>query len=131
VLFSVSVSILLKLSRRFSIPAEQIIAWNYPAAIVLTWFFLEPDLYQLDITASHYRLFLSLGVLLPFIFWAIAASIRYTGIVRTEIAQRISLIIPLGAAFFFFGEQPETQSLIGISIGFLAVLGSLKWKTPN
>src|ERR1700742_1370287 len=90
---SVVVSILLKLARRYQIDVYQAITWNYSIAILLTWIFLKPDLHNLQ-SAPIYTYSL-LGVLLPALFVVIAAAVRYTGIVRTEIAQRLSLFISI------------------------------------
>ncbi len=128
VLCSVTVSIILKLGRRYSVNTTQMVIWNYPAAIVLSWFFLRPDLTGFSPALAPLGNYAALGLLLPAIFLAIAASIRYTGIVRTEIAQRISLIIPLTAAFLLFNETPQAVKLAGVALGLIAVICSINWK---
>ena len=117
---SVTVSIMLKLARRYSIHVFQAITWNYSMAIMLTWFLLKPDLANLS-RAPVYS-YSVLGFLLPFVFVFIAASVRHVGIVRTDTAQRLSLVIPLLAAFFIFKEQLTVYKLIGIAVGLVAVL---------
>lgn len=131
VICSVTVSVIIKLARRYSINVTQMIAWNYPVAVVLNYFFYKPKVEFQVLNNENWKLYLLLGLLLPSIFLAIAASIRYTGIVRTEIAQRISILIPLIAAFLIFHENPTTQSIIGIAIGIVAVLCSFNWKGDN
>lgn len=128
VLFSVSVSVVLKISRHHKIPSDQLIAWNYPAAMLLSYWFVRPEFSGMKVTATHYSLFIPLGILLPFMFLVIAASIQFAGIARTEVAQRISLVIPLLAAFMIFGEQAGSASWAGIGLGLLAVLCSFRWK---
>ncbi len=114
-----AVSIMLKLARRYSIDVFQAITWNYSIAIILTWIFLKPQLGSLSSApVSSYAI---LGFLLPAGFLIIALSVRVIGIVRTDTAQRLSLIIPLLAAFFLFNEQLTAFKLIGIAIGILAV----------
>src|SRR5690606_41699795 len=95
---SVLVSIILKLARRYEVSTNQIIAWNYPTAVLLNIMFYKPEIQSISFNVGNTSLYLTLGFLLPAIFWAIAASIRYTGIVRTDIAQRTSIFIPLIAA---------------------------------
>lgn len=124
---SVLVSIILKLARRYEISTNQIIAWNYPTAVILNIIFYKPDIQSITFNVGNTSLYLVLGFLLPAIFLAIAASIRYTGIVRTDIAQRTSIFIPLIAAFVIFKEDPTTQSIIAIAIGITAILCSIKW----
>ncbi|NCD71973.1 DMT family transporter [Mucilaginibacter agri] len=117
---SVAVSIMLKLARRYSIDVFQAITWNYSIAIILTLIFLKPQLGSLS-AAPVYN-YTILGILLPSLFVVIAASVRFTGIVRTDTAQRLSLVIPLLAAFFLFNEQLTTYKLIGIAVGLVAII---------
>jgi drug/metabolite transporter (DMT)-like permease len=56
---------------------------------------------------------------------ALAASVRRAGIVRTDIAQRLSLLLSLLAAFLWFGQQADAIKLAGLALGLLAVLGIL------
>src|ERR1700753_1193848 len=88
---SVIVSILLKLAKRYQIDVLQAITWNYSMAILLTWLFLKPQITSLQ--SAPFYIYSLLGFLLPTLFVVIAASVRFTGIVRTEIAQRLSLFI--------------------------------------
>ncbi|QQL51111.1 DMT family transporter [Mucilaginibacter ginkgonis] len=130
--FSVTVSVLFKLARRYSIDVFQAITWNYFTAILLTWLFLKPQFSQLD--GAPVYLYSILGFLLPTLFVAVAASVRVTGIMRTDTAQRISLIVPIAAAYFYFNEQLSAVKIAGIAVGFIAVLLLLSKpgrQTPN
>lgn len=131
VICSVTVSVIIKLARRYSINVTQMIAWNYPVAVLLNFYFYRPTVSLEFIAIENWTFYILLGFLLPSIFLAIAASINYTGIVRTEIAQRVSILIPLMAAFFIFHETPTTQAIIGIAIGIAAVICSFKWKNEE
>jgi drug/metabolite transporter (DMT)-like permease len=128
---SVIVSILLKLAQRYQIDVFQAITWNYSMAILLTWFFFRPQLQNLQ--QAPVTIYLSLGVLLPLIFLILATSVKIAGIVRTDVAQRLSLFIPLVASFLLFGEDLNYRKVIGIVIGFAAILCSIPWqrKTAN
>lgn len=128
---SVLVSVIIKLSRRYQISTNQLIAWNYPTALILNVIFFQPDIQAISFDISNTSLYLVLGFLLPSLFLAIAASIRYTGIVRTDIAQRVSIFIPLIAAFLLFDEVATTRSVIGIIVGILAIFFSIKWSADN
>lgn len=117
---SVVVSVLLKLAKRYSIDVFQAITWNYSIAIILSAIFLKPQLTHLsDVPTYSYLL---LGFLLPALFVIIGASVRFTGIVRTDTAQRLSLIIPLLAAFLFFGESLTSHKVAGMVIGFIGMI---------
>src|ERR1700744_6152731 len=123
---SVAVSILLKLAKRYHIDVLQAITWNYSTAILLTWIIYKPQLYQQQIV--HGYTYLSVGLLLPVLFLIIAASVRIIGIVRTDVAQRLSLLIPIVAAFALFNEQQTSLKIIGIAIGFVAIVCSIPWQ---
>ncbi|WP_118196675.1 EamA family transporter [Albibacterium indicum] len=131
IICSVLVSIILKLARRYEVSTNQIIAWNYPTAVLLNIMFYKPEIQHISFEVGNTILYLTLGFLLPAIFWAIAASIRYTGIVRTDIAQRTSIFIPLIAAFLIFNEEPNTKSIVGIVVGIAAILCSIKWSASS
>ena len=117
---SVTVAVLLKLARRYQINIMQVVTWNYLFAILLGFFFFEPQVAEL--MAIPKPTHLALGILLPVIFWFLAASIKNIGIVKTDIAQRLSLFMPIMAAYFLFGEEMSNLKLIGLAIGLLAIL---------
>lgn len=124
---SVLVSVLLKLARRHDIDVVQAIGWNYLAASVLCWFLLEPQLGGLIEPDVPWPSLLGLAFVLPTLFLVLAASVRRAGIVLTDIAQRLSLLLSLLAAFALFGESASALKLGGLALGLLAVLGIL-WR---
>lgn len=129
VLCSVTVSVILKLARQYSVDTTQIIVWNYPMAVLLTYLFFQPDMEVLTTANAEvpWLTYLMLALLLPGIFLMLSQSIRDTGIVKTEIAQRLSLFIPLIAAFFLFDEQFNVGLGSGVAVGLLAILCSIGW----
>jgi drug/metabolite transporter (DMT)-like permease len=126
VCFSVLVSVLLKLAKRYDIDNRQAIAWNYTIAGLLTWLIYKPEIPSMN--ESIYPVYFILGFLLPSLFVILGLSIRYTGIVKTDIAQRLSLFIPVIASFLLFYEEQSTLKIIGISIAFLAIIFSIPWQ---
>jgi len=126
VCFSVTVSILLKLARRYQIDVYQAITWNYSMAIVLSLVFLKPQLNNLDnVPIITYSI---LGLLLPALFMILAISTRLSGIVRTDIAQRLSLFIPIVTAFLLFSEKMTTLKFLGLILGFTAIVCTIPWQ---
>jgi len=95
-------------------------------ALLMTYLILKPELVEWN-SELPWKLYIALGFLLPSIFICIAMSIRYGGIVKTEVAQRLSLFIPLLAAFFYFGEQLQPTKFIGIAVGLSAIVFSIGW----
>lgn len=120
---SVTVAVLLKLARRYKINIVQAVTWNYFFAIIFGFLTFKPKFE--DLTLSPSPVYIALGILLPLIFWFLAASIRNIGIVKTDIAQRLSLFIPVFAAYFLFKEHLGVLKLSGLIIGIAAVLCTL------
>ncbi|NUR21910.1 EamA/RhaT family transporter [Frateuria sp.] len=124
---SVLVSVLLKLARRLDVDVGQAIAWNYVVAASLSAWAFAPATSGLHAAAAVWPALLALGVLLPTIFLALAGSVRHAGIVRSEVAQRLSLLLSLLAAFALFGEPLSATKGWGIAAGLAALLG-LVWR---
>lgn len=127
VLCSVLVSVLLKLAPRWRIEIGQAIAWNYLVAGIATALFLRPDLAPLAAADAPWPSLIALGVLLPTIFLVLAAAVRSAGIVRSDVAQRLSLLLPLLAAFVLFGESASVAKVAGCALGLLA-LPAMAWR---
>ena len=122
---SVIVSILLKFAKAQGFDALHMIVWNYASASVLCFLWFKPDLQHVSIINTPWWLIIALGVLLPSVFLCLAKSLQYAGIVKTEIAQRLSVVLSLLAAFFIFQEQFNTLKIIGIVLGVFAVFSLL------
>lgn len=126
VLCSVTVAVIIKFAKQRQVNYLQLLVWNYPMALLMTYLILKPELVEWN-SELPWKLYIALGFLLPSIFICIAMSIRYGGIVKTEVAQRLSLFIPLLAAFFYFGEQLQPTKFIGIAVGLTAIVFSIGW----
>ncbi|NII10384.1 EamA/RhaT family transporter [Oleiagrimonas sp. C23AA] len=126
VLFSVAVSVLLRLARRFDIDVGQAVAINYAVAAVLSVLLLHAPVSPWRLAPGRHfvdgwPVFVGLAILLPSIFMALAHSVRRVGVARTDAAQRLSLILPLMAAFTLFGEAWSWLRGAGLMLGLLAV----------
>jgi drug/metabolite transporter (DMT)-like permease len=128
ILCSVLVSVMLKLARRQGVDVGQAIAWNYVATSVLTWLVFRPPLAALQRADAPWLGFIGLGLLLPLIFFALAASVRHAGIVRSDAAQRLSLVISLLSAFLLFGETLSPLKLAAIALGLIALV-CMVWRS--
>jgi drug/metabolite transporter (DMT)-like permease len=122
---SIIVSVMLKLAKRYQIDVYQAVVWNYSIAIVLSWILLKPQLNHLE--AAPLLTYGLLGLLFPLIFVIMAISVRLSGIVRTDVAQRLSLLIPIVAAFLIFGEKITLLKSAGIILGFAAIICTIPW----
>ncbi|MFT0532997.1 EamA/RhaT family transporter [Castellaniella hirudinis] len=123
--FSVLVSVFLKLAKRCRLQIGQAILTNYVMACILCLWLLRPPLDTLgDQSPAAWAILILLGLLLPSVFLIMAAAVRQAGIVLSDTAQRLSLIIPIAAAFLVFHEALSGQKAIGIALalGALACL---------
>jgi len=127
---SVTVAVLLKLAKRYQISVTQAVTVNYLTALILCFLFFKPDIKVVNTTAP-WSIYLSLAVLLPTIFLFLAASVKKLGIVKTDIAQRLSLFIPILAAYFIFKEDFNQLKFIGLGIGFVAIILTFLRKTDD
>ncbi|MET1023760.1 MAG: EamA family transporter [Pseudoxanthomonas sp.] len=121
VLCSVAVSVLFRLAPRLKLDVPQAVTWNYLTGALLALALLHPPLDALQGEHAPWRWWLPLGLLLPGLFLVLAASVRRAGIVRTDIAQRLSLLLSLIAAFTFFGQRVGGGQLAGLALGLLAI----------
>lgn len=124
---SVLVSVLLKLARRFGLDVGQMVAWNYAMAAALAVLLMQAAWAPLRAPATPWAALIGLGLLLPAIFVALGASVRHAGIVRSDTAQRLSLLLSLLAAFALFGEPLDAMKAAGCGLGLLALLGMV-WR---
>jgi len=130
IICSVSVGVIFKIARRYSINIPQIVAANYLFALVLCYFFFSPDFAAVGVEAP-WEIYIALGFLLPSIFLFLAASIKHMGIVKTDAAQRLSLFIPILAALLIFGEKFNTLKITAFLIAFPALLLILNKPSDN
>ncbi len=130
VLCSVAVSVLLKILRQKQIDIRQTIVAGYPVAFLLTWFLLKPDLGAINTLGDAWGVIIALGIILPTVFILLGRAIEAVGMVATDAAQRLSLIIPIVAAFLLFGEVLTGTRVFGLALGFLA-LGALVYRPQS
>ena len=130
ILCSVIVGVIFKITRKYNGNPTQIVAFNYAVALALCYFSYSPNLAEVDGNAP-WSLYIAIGVLLPFVFLSLVASIKHMGIVKTDAAQRLSLFIPVLAAWLIFKEEFNSYKVIGIVIGFLALLFILRKQSEN
>ena len=130
IICSVTVGILFKVTRGFKSNTLQIIASNYVVALALCFFSFSPDL-SLVGTKAPWEIYSAIGILLPSLFLFLAASIKYMGIVKTDAAQRLSLFIPILAAWLFFKEEFNAYKVAAILVAFPALVLLLGKKLDN
>ena len=128
---SVAVAAMLKLARRWQVDVRQAIMANHAVAALLCWAVLRPDPVALLTPQTPWLVLAALGVLLPSGFMAMALAVRHAGVVRSDAAQRLSLFIPLLAAFLLFGEPVSGRKLGAIALAFAALFCLLRRPAPE
>ena len=119
---SVLVSVLVKYFKTKGFDIFQMIAWNYLSASLLCFYWFKTDMTHISVQHTPWWLIVILAILLPSIFLCLAKSLQFAGILQTEIAQRLSIVLSLFAAYFIFGEQFTQLKLAGIILGIFAIV---------
>lgn len=127
---SVLVGVLLKIVKKNSLSFYQIITWNYVFALLLTYIVYQPE-FKTSFSTSTSTILITLCILLPVIFIFQAKAIKYNGIVKTDIAQRLSLFISTIAAYFIFQEHFNSYKIIGLFFAFTAIFFTLYKKNQT
>ena len=117
---SVSVGVIFKISRRYENNNVQIVWFNYLFALLFSAVAFTPNLTSIDASAPFF-VYGALGILLPTVFLFLIASIANIGIVKTDAAQRLSLFIPILAAWLLFNETFTTFKIVALAVGFAAL----------
>lgn len=130
IICSVTVGVIFKIARKYTISHTQIVAWNYVFAGTLCYLSFSPDINTVETTAPWW-LYITIGILLPSIFLFLAASIKHMGIVKTDAAQRLSLFIPVLAAWLIFKEEFNMLKISALVLAIPALLLILTKNTEN
>ncbi|MFK7032586.1 EamA family transporter [Flavobacterium oreochromis] len=120
IICSVSVGVLLKMARNSGKSSYQIIAWNYIFALLALLLFFSPKL-KTNFSSTTASIMVGLIILLPSIFILQAKAIQHSGIVKTDIAQRLSLFISIGFSVIIAKETFNNLKTIGLVVAFLAI----------
>lgn len=130
IICSVTVGVIFKIARKYTISHTQIVAWNYVFAGTLCYLSFSPDINTVETTAPWW-LYITIGILLPSIFLFLASSIKHMGIVKTDAAQRLSLFIPVLAAWLIFKEEFNMLKISALVLAIPALLLILTKNTEN
>jgi multidrug transporter EmrE-like cation transporter len=120
-LFSVTVSVTLKYFKLKNLDILQILAFNYLSASMIALVYYQPNFARLNLQ-SNWWLIVLMGVLLPSVFWCLNRALDHAGLMRTEIAQRISVVLTLSVSALYYQETLVMSKIAGIVLGVVAVL---------
>ena len=130
IICSVTVGVLFKTSRAYTSSNNQIIAFNYLFALALCYLSFSPEIKEIG-TSAPWGIYTLIGILLPTIFLLLATSIKYMGIVKTDAAQRLSLFIPILAAWLLFNEEFNIIKISAFLVAFPALVLLLSKPSDN
>ncbi len=120
-LFSVSVSIALKLYRQYGMNIIHLLTVNYITASVQCFLWFKPTFNIAQLEHSWW-LIGTLAVILPSIFWCLDRALHHAGLIKTEIAQRLSVVLTILVSTLIYQEQFSSLKIFGIVLGVAAVL---------
>ena len=128
---SVAVSILLKISKNKKISIGQAVAINYPVAAISAFILFKPDFSSnFNVLLSEWQILLPLGFLLPSVFIIMGECVNRAGIAKSDAAQRLSLFLPILAAFLIFGETISLGKILAVILAIVS-LSALVYKPKS
>ncbi len=123
ILFATSLGIILKLFERNKLDLFQAIVFNY-LSCVLTGMAVQqsvPD-YGSYSQQGWFIYAVTLGCSFLFFFNIMGYIVKHLGITVMSVSNKLSLVIPVSAAFFIFHEEATTLKIAGIIIALVAVV---------
>ena len=123
VLFTTSLGIILKLFERSKLDVFQAIVFNYISCVITGAIVQQsvPDYINYS-KQSWFVYAVILGCSFIFFFNIMGYIVKHMGITVMFVANKLSLVIPVSAAFFIFHEEATFFKIIGILIALLAVV---------
>ena len=131
IICSVAVSILLKISKNSGISINQAVAVNYLVAAISAFVLFRPNLgNNFSSLLSEWQILLPLGILLPSVFIIMGECVNRAGIAKSDAAQRLSLFLPIIAAFLIFGEILSAGKILAVILAIIS-LSALVYKPKS
>ncbi len=106
--------------RQWGIQTFLAIAVNYLVCMLLGWL-LMPEGQNINLQQPWLPLALLTGSLYVLMFWMIGRSAQRIGVAPTAIAAKLSMVIPVVAAFWWFDEPFSPQGLLALVLALAAV----------
>lgn len=124
ILCSASLMIIFKLIERYDAPTFPVIVFNYATCLIFGSFLLPEKIDIISVPSeSWFPIALFIGMMFILLFNLIGTSAQKNGISVTAVAQKMSLAIPVVAAFFIHHEQNiNLFKSIGIVLAISAVV---------
>lgn len=121
IICSVSVGILFKFSKLNFAQLLWVLFFGYIICFLSGFLMFEISWDIPNLKSKEFYIILFLAFLFPFVFISLQKSIMTQGIAKTDLVQRISLIIPILASFWIFQEMFSYNKIIAILLGFISI----------
>jgi len=95
---------------------------NYAVAIIVCYLLFNYAINLASLSNSVSYITLSLGILMPSIFYFLNKSLNKSGLAKTDIFQRLSLIIPVILSFWLFQELFTWSKFTAIALAFISIV---------
>ena len=95
---------------------------NYLIAIIVCYLLFNNDINFSNLNKSFSYLTVLLGILMPSIFYFLNKSLNKSGLAKTDIFQRLSLIIPVILSFWLFKEVFTWSKFAAIALAFISIV---------
>lgn len=105
--------------------------FNYITALILSYSLFDLQIHTLLDYPESIIIILILGFLMPSIFYFLNKSLKTSGLAKTDVFQRLSLIIPVVLSFKLFNETFTYSKLVVILLSFASILLLLYKKSTN
>lgn len=129
ILLSTSVLVLFKYFKQWRIDNLQAIIVNYIVSAAIGFISYEgSSSLSIVIEKPWFPVSLILGVLFIGVFFLFALSSQMAGVAITAVASRMSVVIPVTAAFLIFGETANIFKIVGIGLALPAFYFTFKKK---
>jgi len=114
-----------KAFERWGIQTFQAVAANYVLCVLLGLWLL-PAGQAIELTTPWLPWAVVLGGFYILIFWMIGRSTQVVGVAPTAIAAKLSMVIPVTAAYLLYGDKFTITSLIALILAVLAITFTAK-----
>ncbi len=111
-----------KLFTKFKVDTLQAIVFNYFTAGLLGLFFSEKTYSISELIASPWFYYaVSIGLLFISVFYLLAKGAQVVGMAISTVANKMSVIIPVIAAIFLYGDHATVFKIAGIILALIGV----------
>lgn len=119
---SVCLLLVLKYTERHGISTLPVLVVNYAVCCVIGSLFSPEPVSLAAFTEKNWMLpSLLLGIVFISVFYMVAVSTQKIGVAVTAVAFKLSVVIPVGAAYFLYGDRFSPLKITGIALAIAAI----------